>query len=138
MLGQIPIVLLVAAIFLYLPGAMTLDRRRIQLRLHPANDPDFNKSVTSTHVVSDDILFVLEITNESSTTLHGFRATPFTSEHISADPAEIPHQSITIHPNSKVRIPITLRASRAGRRAVQGFDLTIRDPLGLIECIDYL
>lgn len=137
-IGQIPIVLLVVAIFLYLPGAMTLDRRLIQLRLHPANNPDFNKSVSSTHVVGDDIPFILEVTNDSPTTLHGFRAIPFTSAHISSVQPEIPRQPITIHRASKVQIPLTLRASKAGRRAVQGFDLTTRDPLGLIECIDYL
>lgn len=136
LLGQIPIVLLAVSIFMGLPAAIALDRRLIRLRIHPEHEPEATTTARTTHVAGDEIPLQLEITNHTPVHLHGIHATPFASG--SLEFADSGASFVEVLPGSQAHLAFTLRTRRAGRHAVQGFDLALRDPLGLIETIDYL
>ncbi|MBA2662945.1 MAG: DUF58 domain-containing protein [Bradymonadaceae bacterium] len=134
LLGQIPIVLLAVSALLCLPGAMALDRRLVRLRLSPPEGAA-TRQTRSSHVAGHALELDLEIVNLAPVAMHGFRTLPFVSAGLNVEPAEPIGRLGQV---SRTQARFRLSCPQAGRQSVQGFDVVICDPIGLVQNIDYL
>lgn len=131
LVGQVHIALLAASVMLSVPSALALDRRMITLEI----EADGAAPQHAGHVVGSDVSVALQVLNQSDVALNFFEAKPFAASGISA-----PEAPSRVHVPSRHRGTgnFTLRGKRCGRWFVHGFDVSVCDPLGLVESRDYL
>ena len=129
-LGQIQIALLGIAFMLLVPGALALDRRKVSFEIIDPDEDD--KSV---HVVGDTVHREVRVKNVSSVTLHVLRAKAFGGAALESAPVE---DRRFLPANSSLTTSFKVLLKRSGRWVLQGFDVRVSDPLGLLETRDYL
>lgn len=129
-LGQVQVAVLAVAFMLLVPAAIALDRRRVRFEVLDDEEDDMEA-----HMVDTDVRARVRIINASSTSLYTMVATPFGAEQL--EMTEIDDVQLLPGASSLVK-EFTARAKRCGRWVMHGFDVSITDPLGLIETRDYL
>jgi uncharacterized protein (DUF58 family) len=129
-LGQVQIVAVAVGFVLISPAALVLDRRLVAMRV----EPEEASRMGTGHVVGNRVDVELDVHNESDQVLHNFRAEPFGAEPLSTANADV----ATIAGGAKATSRFEVHADRCGRWMLHGFDVTVTDPLGLVETRDYL
>ncbi len=112
-------------------SALVLDRRFVAAEIREVSSPDGHGG----YVVGDDIEVDLAVVNRSALPLFGLRAEPYGPEALHLE-GELAFRSIGAQ--TRVERPLQVRASCSGRWMLQGFDLAVTDPFGVIEVRDYL
>ena len=136
-LGQVQIALLAVAFMLLVPGALALDRRRIECEVVEEDDAQQNtaeKQVTGM-LAGEHTEARLRVRNHAPLGLYGVRFRPFGAPELEL---EAPRGFYDIPGQRSVELGFGLQAARAGRWTLHGLDVEIADPLGLIETRDYL
>lgn len=130
-LGEIQIAVLAVAFMLLVPGALALDRRQIVLEIDTPED-----SAAITAIVDEPLAIKVHVKNQSGVGLHALLLNPFNA----TAPIQVEEvKARRLLPSRHALVSsIAMRISRTGRWVLQGFDVRISDPLGLIETRDYL
>lgn len=129
-LGQVQILAIAVAFMLVGPAALVLDRRLVALRV----EPEEASRMGTGHVVGDRVDVEIEVRNDSDHVLHHFRAEPYGAEPLETEPADV----ATIVGGATATGRFEAFAQRCGRWMLHGFDVSVTDPLGLVETRDYL
>lgn len=140
-LGEIQIAVLAVAFMLIVPGALALDRRQIFIAVLQEGEgedgsiePENHQAITV--LVDEERELALRVENRSGVSLHAMYLQPYG--------ANAPMQASESKPcrvlpsRHALRAQIGVMFQRTGRWVMQGFDVRISDPLGLIETRDYL
>lgn len=130
-LGEIEIAALLIGYFLITPSALSLDRRRLRIEF----DFDAVERVGTSSLVGDEVETTIRIINESSNTVYGLSAAPFGSKSL-----KLPENAerSSLEPGAHALSDFPVKGLRTGRFSIQGYDVSVRDPFGLIEVKDYL
>lgn len=139
--GEIFVVLFGAALVLAvavayglaIPGALVLDRRFVEARVQEASSAAAGGH--SGHVVGDEVEASFVLDNSGSVPLFGLDLGPY-------GPAELTFEGDLavggIPAGRSVSTHLEVRAERSGRWMLQGFDVSVTDPFGLVEARDYI
>ncbi len=131
-LGEVQVAVLAVAFMLVVPGALALDRRQVKVLMRNAS----GEEGAQTALVDQELLVDFQVQNQSAVGLHSMYMEPFFST-APVDAEEI--RACRILPGRhRLASAVKLRFSKTGRWLLQGFDVRISDPLGLIETRDYL
>jgi uncharacterized protein (DUF58 family) len=130
LLGQVQILALAVGFVLISPAALVLDRRLVKLRV----EPEEAARMGTGHVVGDEVDVELEVRNDSDQVLHNFRAEPYAAEALEVEDTDV----ATIVGGATAAARFEAQADRCGRWMLHGFDVTVTDPIGLVETRDYL
>lgn len=131
LLGQVHFVLLVFSVIALIPGALVLDRRHVSLRV----TADGEGRAGSGQVVGATEPLSLHVKNASGVNLHHFEAVPFAPNGIRVSH---PTGIVAVGADAEVSREFKVTGLRSGRWVLQGFDICIHDPFGLVETRDYL
>ncbi len=131
LLGQVQIVVLGVSFLLIAPAALALDRRLIGMRVEAGESLD---AVTG-HVIGTSVSVDLAVTNSSDQPLHNLRALPFGSDELEAAEVAVASQLLG---GSQATAAFDVTAGTSGRWVLQGFDVSVTDPLGFVQTRDYL
>jgi len=130
LLGQVHIVLLMVSLVLLVPGVLALDRRFVSIDvLDAAESPGTGK------VVGERERLALGFRNTSGVGLYHVRAKPFASAGLDIEPLSLRDP---LRGGRALATEVAVEGKRAGRWVLHGFDLTVSDPLGLVDGRDYL
>ncbi len=130
-LGEIEIAALLIGYFLITPSALSLDRRRLRIEF----ESDAVERVGNASLVGDEVPTTIRLVNESSNTVYGLSASPFGSKSLELLES-VERTSLESGAHALSEFPV--KGLRTGRFAIQGYDVSVRDPFGLIEVKDYL
>lgn len=130
-IGEIEIGIVVLGVLLLIPGALALDRRRIRIEL----DREVIDLFGTSYRVGEEAETTIRIINASNTPLYGFSAKPFGSKSLL-----LPETlgNITLSADAEVPVRFPVKGLRTGRFVIHGYDVCVRDPLGITEVKDYL
>lgn len=131
LLGQVQVVLLGVSFLLVGPAALALDRRLVTMRVEPGDASGMGTG----HVIGSTVDVRVDVVNSSDQTLHNLRARPFGAEPLQAAEIALTPQLLG---GAHASITLDATAQISGRWMLHGFDVTITDPLGLVETRDYL
>lgn len=134
LLGQIHIVLLMSGVMLLVPGALALDRRMVKVASFD-DLQDVKPRPGLGKVVGESSYLNLSVQNQAGVALHNLRARPFAGPGLKTSEFRSP----TVLPGRReVTTRVEVVGERTGRWALHGFDVSISDPLGLVDTRDYL
>ena len=131
LLGQVQIVLLAVGFLLIAPSALVLDRRLVTMRV----EPEEAARIGTGHVLGDTVDVALEVTNTTDHALHNFRALPFAADALQIGEEDV---ATVIAGGDVATASFGCKAERGGRWMLHGFDVSVTDPLALVETRDYL
>lgn len=135
LIGQVHIVLLLVGVMLLVPGALALDRRLVSLQVISDAGMIAKDSPGTGRVVGEPSVLSLSVRNRASVPLHHLRARPFMGDGLKV--SEVSARDV-LPPNRVLETEIQVEGTRAGRWVLHGFDMTVSDPLGLVDGRDYL
>lgn len=137
--GQWPVLLfgvllsgaLLVAFYAMLPSVLVLERRLLRVQLSP---PDAGQQ--GSLLTGQPIVLRLKVENRAGAGLRGLRLVPHLASGLSLvrDVAA----ELRLPGHSEVESDMTLVALETGRWAVHGFEVRIRDALGLFEVGEYV
>ncbi len=133
MMGEVMVALLAVSFMLCVVAALALDRRFVSLAVHA---PGQNDAFVSTGLVAaerSDLEVVLR--NHAWIPLYGVQISPYGAEELEFGAVD---DQFHLPSRAEVRIPLQVEAARTGRWTMQGFDVALCDPLGLLAGRDYL
>ncbi len=130
-LGEIQIAALLIGYFLITPSALSLDRRRVRIEF----DTEAIERVGTASLVGDEVKTTIRLINESPNTVYGLSAIPFASKSLELL-ENVERTSLESGADALSQFPV--KGLRTGRFSIQGYDVSVRDPFGLIEVKDYL
>ncbi len=130
-LGEVQIAVLAVAFMLLVPGALALDRRQVVLEIEADEEAG-----ALTTIVDSPLSVDVRVRNHSGVGLHAIRLEPFsTTAPIQVEETRARRLLPSRH---ELVSQVSMRIMRTGRWVLQGFDVRISDPLGLLETRDYL
>jgi uncharacterized protein (DUF58 family) len=114
-------------------SALALDRRFVSARLDEVSTSTGGGH--SGHVVGDEIEVVVEFANHSTLPIFNLSADPYAPDQLALDgELDVP----LLGRRRRVGCRATVTASGSGRWMLQGFDVTLGDPFGLVRVSDYI
>lgn len=139
--GEVLIVLFGACLILGLsiaygvaiPAALALDRRFVEAAMREATSAGAEGH--SGHVVGDEIECALSLDNYASVPLFGVELEPYGSDELGID-GDLGFEWVGA--GRSVAQSVRVYADRSGRWTLQGFDVSMTDPFGLVEARDYI
>ena len=133
MFGTSLILALAVAYGSALSSALALDRRFIDAELQESDGSQL--SGHTGHVVGDEIDVELTLSNRSELSIFGLDLQAFGPQqlHIDGD-----FRFRSVEGRTSARRSVSVSASCSGRWVLQGFDVSVTDPFGLIEARDYI
>lgn len=132
-LGQLQIALLGGAFLLLVPAAIALDRRLVTLEV--IEEEEGGEGGARGLLPGEAHRRRVQVTNTSPATLYAMRARPFGAEALTLTETE---EIRALPRRSRVEATFEVEGARCGRWVIQGFDVRVTDPLGLLETRDYL
>jgi uncharacterized protein (DUF58 family) len=133
LIGQVQVAVLAISFLLCVVAALALDRRFVRLQIRDeAGDQRFS---TTGLRAGEPTEFDIVATNEAWLPLYGLELTPFGARDLSF--GDVDH-AFHLPAGAEVAAPVSVQAPRSGRWTLQGFDVAISDPLGLLSARDYL
>jgi len=139
--GEVLIVLFGASLILSLaiahgvaiPAALALDRRLVEAAMREATSA--GPGGHSGHVVGDEIECVLSLDNHAAVPLSGVALEPYGPDELGVEGSL---RLEWVGAGTSVSQTVRVYADRSGRWMLQGFDVSITDPFGLVEARDYI
>ncbi len=133
LLGQVQVTVLAISFLLCVVAALALDRRFVRIEIRDdSGSTSFRSTGRVTGEESDVEVFV---TNEAWLPLYGLELAPFGARALSLGDID---EHFHLPSGAEVSASLTVEAKRSGRWTLQGFDVSICDPLGLLAARDYL
>jgi len=114
-----------------LATALVLDRRYLSATVRETSSPDGHAG----YVVGDQVEIDLELENRAALPVFGLSAEAYGPDQLGVE-GDLGFW--TLGPNSRTSRTVHVTSSRSGRWMLQGFDVSVTDPLGLVEVRDYL
>jgi uncharacterized protein (DUF58 family) len=131
-MGQVQVAVLAASFLMCVVAALVLDRRFVRLSVvDEAGHPRY----TTTGMVDETTSLTLRIENQSWLPLYSLEAQPAGSQMLDFGEHD---ERFHLPAGARATTTLDVETGRCGRWVMQGFDLTLRDPLGLLEARDYL
>jgi uncharacterized protein (DUF58 family) len=133
LIGQVQIAVLALSFLLCVVAALALDRRFVRLQIRgEAGEQRFSSTGLRAGEPTEIDLF---IGNDAWLPLYGLKLSPYGARALAFDDAD---RSFHLPAGAEVAAKLSVEASRSGRWNLQGFDVAITDPLGLLAARDYL
>ncbi|QDG54352.1 DUF58 domain-containing protein [Persicimonas caeni] len=133
LLGQVQVAVLAISFLLCVVAALALDRRFVRIEVR---DDSGSKRFRSTGVMTGEKTDVdVYISNDAWVPLYGLALEPFGARALGLGDID---DYFHLPTKAEVSAPLTVEAARSGRWTLQGFDVSISDPLGLLSARDYL
>jgi len=132
--GAVQLACLLVAYLLGTRGALVLDRRLVDIQIHPA-DSTSGQNRHRGSVVGDSRTFTVSIRNPSVFDIIEFDLDPFAPDQLSM---ELDGERRTVASGETETWEATVTADQSGRWVFQGFDVNAVDPLGWTRNRDYL
>ena len=133
-IGQIQVSLLALSYMLMVPEALALDRRRVTMSIE---HDDQLPGPTGALVVGAPQLKTVRIENHSGVSLYAFECACYGTGGAFSQATTQGGVQI-LGPRSATTLEVEVRFGQSGRWVLQGFDVMIKDPLGLLQSRDYL
>ncbi|MFW6053217.1 MAG: DUF58 domain-containing protein [Persicimonas sp.] len=132
MMGQVQVALLSVPFLICVVAALALDRRFVTLSVGSEAD---STGRSTTMVVGRSLELDIFVRNNAWLPLYGLGVEPFGSDTLDFDKSD---SDFHLPTQSKGSMAMRVTGSRIGRWMLHGFDVALRDPLGLLEARDYL
>lgn len=129
--GSALVLTLAVAFVIALASALVLDRRHLSATISETSSPEGHAG----YVVGDEIDVDLELENRAALPVFGLHAEPYAPDPLTLE-GDLAFWNIG--PDCRTSRTIGVTASCSGRWMLQGFDVSVTDPLGLVEVRDYM
>jgi uncharacterized protein (DUF58 family) len=135
LIGQVQVGVLALSFLLCVVAALALDRRFVRIQIRgEAGERQFSSTGLRAGTPTDLEIF---IDNAAWLPLYGLELNPYGARALSFDQVEA-GRSYHLPAGAEVAATFSVQAARSGRWTLQGFDVSITDPLGLLSARDYL
>ncbi|MEL6180713.1 MAG: DUF58 domain-containing protein, partial [Myxococcota bacterium] len=131
LLGVTLAAMLVLSCASLLPSALVLERRLVKVRIEAADDAELARLVTG-----QPVRLLLTVLNRGGATLRRVCLNPRLGS--SLEVVEHVPQGFELRSNSALSCDMSVVALETGRHMLHGFQIRVRDPLGLFEVGEYV
>lgn len=133
MMGEVLVGVLGISFMLCVVAALALDRRFVALSIR---DEGGEEHYTSTGLTAGEASSIrLYVRNNAWLPLYGLELAPYGAETLDFDAID---DHFHLPSRSEADVEVGVAARRTGRWTLQGFDVALCDPLGLLAARDYL